>query len=206
MLHLRSILILSCLTSSACYAQSSSNICSIYKEHADFDKPLIDRYNQDKNDNSGENEVRKDAAIDDDKKLLEQDFSKRNDEIYFATHAGKIKNLPLIVDKVEASTEDFGNGSGEFASIETHLDCDYKVSVSLPNIPVNAHWKPILSKLNTNDTILISGKLNSHDIELQRPADAVQWAGPLWGIFGTLREEALLEPSLQITLQNLTIK
>lgn len=191
--------------SSSCFGQAANNICSIYKSHISVDKNLIGKYNSDKYDDSG-NEVRKHSLINNDKKALEADFSKRNDEIFQYISGGKIENLDVIIDKIDSSTEDFGKGPKDYATISSHIACDINIGVSMPDIPINPHWSPILSSLNVGDKVSISGKLIPHDVEFQRPADAIQWGGPLWGIFGGLREEALLQPTIRVQLRNLNQK
>lgn len=185
-----------------CLAQTSKAICSIYSSHLSLDKDLIEKYISDTHDNSG-NEVRKNSLVSVDKKTIEADFSKRNDEIFRYTSGGKIENLAIVVDKIESSTEDFGDGPKDYATIAGHIPCDMNIGVSLPDIPINQHWSPILSSLNVGDSISVSGKLIPHDTEFQRPADAIQWGGPLWGIFGGLREDALLQPALRMRIRTL---
>ncbi|WP_308721045.1 hypothetical protein [Komagataeibacter xylinus] len=191
-------LLASCFASiTVCNAQTSQDICEIYRSSKENSSDLINKYQSDVSANDS-NGVRHEALISSDKAALDRAFSSRNDTIYKYTAKGQVQSLDVIVDKIDTSAEDYGDGEKSYAYINAHISCDPEIGILIPKIPVDSRWKPLLSSLNTGDSIEVSGRFITHDEDAQRPADAIQWAGPLWGIFGDLRSEVFLAPSLQI--------
>ncbi|MBL7233355.1 hypothetical protein [Komagataeibacter oboediens] len=182
---------------SVCNAQEAQDICKIYRSSKEDSSALMDKYQSDVSANDS-NSVRHEALVNADKAALDRAFSSRNDAIYRYTVGGRVRSLDVIVDKVDSSVEDNGEGDQNYGYINAHIPCDPKISIVIPKIPVDSRWKPLLSSLNTGDSIEVSGHLIAHDEDAQKPADAIQWAGPLWGILWDLRPETFLAPSLQI--------
>lgn len=184
-------------SNNASHAQESQNICNVYHSFKEESDSLINRYQNDIR-ASDSNELRHQALIDADKANLDRVFARRNDAVYKYVHGGQVKNITVMVDKIEVSLEDNGDGAKNYGYINAHIQCDPQIGILIPKIAADSQWGPLTASLNAGDFIEVSGHLIAHDEENQRPADAVQWAGPLWGLFMDLRTEALLDPSLEI--------
>lgn len=182
----------------ASYAQDAQSICKIYNSYKNDGDRLIDKYNTDIG-NKDNNELRHENLINSDKAGLDRVFSDRNDEVYKYTNGGKVNNIVVIVDNIENSLEDDGDGTKRYGYINAHIPCDPIIRFLIPKISADSRWGALLVSLNAGDSIEVSGRLIPHDEDNQRPADAIQWGGPLWGILWNLRISALQQPSLQIT-------
>ncbi len=182
----------------ASHAQDAQNICKIYNSYKDDGDRLIDKYQTDIGAKDS-NELRHEALINSDKARLDRVFEDRNNAVYQYTHGGKVRNFVVIVDKIESSLEDYGDGAKNYGYINAHIPCDPIIGILIPKIPNDSRWGPLLTSLNAGDSIEVSGRFIAHDEDNQRPADAVQWGGPLWGILWNLRASALQQPSLQVT-------
>ncbi|MFT8785432.1 MAG: hypothetical protein ABF905_07070 [Gluconobacter oxydans] len=182
------------------YGVDIGSVCIAYQDAEHQFVEANASYNDSIADNDS-NGVRRENAINAAKKNIDDLFFDRNNKIFkiIGPYAKNRTQISVDVDSIESSDEDRGSGLKTYAILHAHLDCPLRVGVDIYNIDPTLPAFSRVSSLNTGDKILVSGTFSMHDLPAQRPADAIQWAGPVWGLFFNLRTDSFEKPLLEMT-------
>ncbi|MBB2196588.1 hypothetical protein HLH44_03760 [Gluconacetobacter sp. 1c LMG 22058] len=182
----------------------AGKLCSIYKESSikiiPVEKIYYDARNSD-DPNELRNTLKRDSAFE----MLKDEFERRNNELYplLGGKSRQIRDIDIIAEKVDIDEEDVDGEIKRVASVVGHLDCDKYIAVSFDKIVLNKSNIDQIIKIDRGMKVsFATATVASHDEPLQRPADAVQWGGPINQIFGGFRADAFDSPRLKLLPEN----